>query len=71
MGDNVTIGLCDFSLGAAIMALLIDYDIHSVVGLSPVVNLNHDFGYQHKELIELMLAKPSNDNEPIKYDLGW
>lgn len=69
---DVAIGLCGFSMGAAVMALLMnDYRFTSVVGLSPVVNLMRDLGYKHQEFIHQMLAKPLNDQQPIEYDLGW
>ena len=70
--QNISIGLCGFSLGAAITGLLMqDKCFPSVVGLSPVINLMNDLAYQHQNLIDDMLNKPLNDNEPIEYDLGW
>lgn len=75
--DGVPLGLCGFSLGAAVMALLLNgcqptnKYFSSVVGLSPMVNLVEDFGYRHQKLIDIMRAKSSEDNQPLEYDLGW
>lgn len=75
---NTPIGLCGFSLGAAIMSLLMhDYyldtkkNIITVVGLSPIINLTNDLSYRHKKMLTMMLKKPLSDNNPMEYDLGW
>lgn len=70
--NDIPIGICGFSLGSVIMGLLLtEYDFKSAVGLSPVINLTHDFGFRFQSLIDIMLTKPANDNNAIEYDLGW
>lgn len=75
---EIPIGLCGFSMGAAVMALLtLDFKIitknplKSIVGISPLVNLIKDFSFRHEKLIKRVQELPLSNNEPLGYDLGW
>jgi esterase/lipase len=67
--NSNSIGICGFSLGAGIAALISKmHNFKSIVLISPTGNLYHDFktylGINNFEKIEQALA-------PIEIDIGW
>lgn len=73
VGESILIGICGFSLGTVIMAILLQetkLPIKSIVGLSPLMGLTKDFSYSHQILIQ-QLESVSDSNQVIEHDLGW
>jgi alpha/beta superfamily hydrolase len=73
---KLPIGLCGFSLGAAIIGLLmgeveIKAEVSIVALLSPAITLINDFSFNHKAILEKLLYQSPLHNETVEYDLGW